>query len=246
MSSLSLDALSRRLAADAPPPARSLAPAGGAATAPDRLLRRLDPGPLAAPLATAIEATSQAIASHFPDNLFGDLDFLAAELLARGRRHGADALVAHAKEIAALHGLFGRSSPIRFRYVHDFLYGFDWARWVGRAPRQRRHIRPFDPEFVTHLRQRSRQLAARIRRGDSAYPPLVAGQTRNPFSFSREPSFEARLHQTLAHAGLIPVPAWDIQAACRWDLDSTRRRNELALQLGEQNLCLDANPATGD
>ena len=245
MSCPTLDSLCRRLAVSAPAAPLSLAPSGGPATPLDRLLRRLEPGALAPPLAHALEGISQAIDRHFPGNLFADLDFLGAELLERGRRCGPDALNRNAGEIADLHALFGLHSPIRFRYVHDFLYGFDWARWVGRAPRQRGHTRPFDPEFIAHLRQRGRQLAARIRRGDQTYPRLGPGQTRNPFPFSREPSLEASLHRALARDGLLPVEAWDAAGACRWDLDSTRRRTERALSFEKQNLCREADTATG-
>ena len=79
---------------------------------------------------------------QFPENIFWDVDYLAACLLRLGDAHAIRDVTAH---IVTLHEGFGRSSVINFRYVHDFMYGFDWARWVsqraGDAPGDR-SVRP--------------------------------------------------------------------------------------------------------
>ncbi|MBF0238620.1 MAG: ATP-binding protein, partial [SAR324 cluster bacterium] len=34
------------------------------------------------------------------------------------------------KKMIMLQELFGIQSPLKFRYVHDFMYGYDWIKWV--------------------------------------------------------------------------------------------------------------------
>ena len=55
---------------------------------------------------------------QFPDNIFWDVDYLAACLLRLGEAHAIRDVTAH---IVTLHEGFGRSSVINFRYVHDFM-----------------------------------------------------------------------------------------------------------------------------
>ena len=35
--------------------------------------------------------------------------------------------------MARLQHAYGRDTPIHFSYVHDFVYGYDWAKWVARG-----------------------------------------------------------------------------------------------------------------
>jgi hypothetical protein len=217
-------------------PALSLAADRTRATPLDELLRRADADDLAPVLAEALERIAVACAEHFPGNLFADLDYLCADLVRRGQRSGPGALSACAERIAELQSLFGRHSPIRFRYVHDFLYGFDWARWVKKAPDQRRHVSPFDPEFLAYLEKRGRQLLELIHRDDTKYPSLPPDRMRNPFGFSRHPSFEKALHLDLAHADLIPIRAWHPQGLCRWEADFSQKRQRQARILEKQKI----------
>src|SRR5690606_25168258 len=88
---------------------------------------------------------ADAQAEAFPGNLFWDFDAFAASVYAEARV-AADphALLEEVCGIACeLMALFGALSPIRFRYVHDFMYGFDWARWVAREPGARHGVGPF-------------------------------------------------------------------------------------------------------
>ena len=203
---------------------RSLAPHRNYATPVDQLCRGLidtdtDPS-IAAAFAQGIAQTTQAIAEHFPDNIFADLDFLAAALPNQARRCAnqdpqisatspSQNLVELFARIVKLIELYGRHSAIRFRYAHDFLYGFDWARWVDKNPQTRCAVGPFDIEFLDYLHKRGTELLALIYHGDSKYPPLSSEQWRNPFGFSRAPADEAQLHVELATDGLVPVAGWD-------------------------------------
>lgn len=169
-----------------------------------------------------------AIVRHFPENLFADLDAIAAVLATR-----RDAL-AHAERIARVHAVFGAETPLRFRYAHDFLYGLDWARWVARDPAARRDVGPYDDGFLEYSEQRAAELAALVARGDPKYGPLEAGAHRNPFPFKRDLVSERVLHRALAAADEIPVRAWDPAAPAVWDkpFGALREARAAALALG--------------
>ena len=178
---------------------------------PPRVLAVLGEG-----LLEIVEAQCQ----NFPENIFWDLDFLATSLIRRSRDSdlGPVRYIQEAtRTIVSLQALFGIHSPIRFRYVHDFLYGFDWARWVKRDPNIRGSVQPFDIEFLRYSRERGHELIHLIEEGDERYPALDAGNARNPFPFSREPSDESLLHRDLAEQGMIPVCAWNPDAAPVWN-----------------------------
>lgn len=186
----------------------------------------------AAPLRDALAAIEQSAAAAFPDNIFWDAELLAASLVRTGESDGPAALAELAHRIAGLHATYGRSTAIRFRYVHDFLYGFDWAKWIQRGPATRADVGPFERPFVEHMEQRAGELLCLIAEDDRTYPTLPEGQVRNPFPFSREPADEALLLRDLAARGLVPVEAWDPAAAPRWDRPYADLRIERARALG--------------
>lgn len=174
---------------------------------------------------------------HFPGNLFWDLDFIAHEAATQART-AADG-VAHLDELfalmAELQRAYGRTTAIRFRYVHDFSYGFDWAKWVRREPAQDGSVGPFELEFLRYMERRAGELLALIEQDDQTYPQLRNEAPRNPFPFSREPEAEIRLHRVLAAAGDLPVPGWRARKPGEtlvWDRDYAKRRIECAAELG--------------
>jgi hypothetical protein len=225
---------------------RSLAPHRNYATPVDQLCCELIDtdidSSIAAAFAQGIAQTTQAIAEHFPDNIFADLDFLAAALLNHTRRRAnedpqisatspSQNLTELFARIVQLIELYGRHSAIRFRYAHDFLYGFDWARWVDKSPLARSAVGPFDIEFLDYLHKRGTELLALIYQGDSKYPPLPSEQWRNHFSFSRAPADEAQLYLELATDGLVPVAGWDPLALPVFDRDFHKLRQARADRL---------------
>jgi len=186
-------------------------------------------------LATGLREGVEAIVDNFPDNLLWDLDYLVAALArdaaarATPMRYLRDQLTLAAE----LHRMFGRHSTIRFRYIHDFIYGYDWAKWVRRDPGPRRAHGPFSPTFLAYTEQRGRELVALIAADDDKYRRLAEDEVaRNPFGFSREPRAELAIHRDLARRGLIPVEAWRWDATPRWDDDFAERRRERAVALG--------------
>ncbi|MEZ4451072.1 MAG: hypothetical protein R3B09_16440 [Nannocystaceae bacterium] len=182
-------------------------------------------------LADGLAAIARAQAEAFPGNLFWDFEAIAAAIWGADEPRDPARVAATCEEIAALQHLYG-GEPIRFRYVHDFVYGFDWAKWVRRDPPARRAVGPFDPAFLAAMARRGRELVALISSDDRKYHRLRDARPRNPFPFSREPAAELALHRDLAARGLIPVEAWRIDPEPRWDVGYASLRAERARALG--------------
>lgn len=233
-----LEAIDRELLAIGRP-VLSLAPGCARARLPSELATVLllpeDPPRLRAAFAEGLGRVVSAMLEAFPRNLLWDLDLLAATLL-RCAREAADPvgeLRTRAVEIARLQDVFGREGPILFSYIHDFIYGFDWARWVARDPDARREIGPYDPQFIARMQRRGAELVDAIAsESDPEYPPLSGDSPRNPFGFSRKPDDELRLFRHLAEQGVIPVWAWRTDATPRWDLPFEELRTQAARDLG--------------
>ncbi len=216
------------LAAARPHGRASLAPGRAEATSLVELcalVRNTDQRPAFAKILGDI---ASATLEHFPENIFWDFDYLAGSILRLGPSERGE--VAHL--IVSLNRRFGRNTVIAFRYAHDFLYGFDWARWVKKDPDARREIGPFAEVFVRSMDQRGQELEQLIAQDDVKYPKIPSGAARNPFEFSREPDDEFRLFSVLADRKLIPVQAWDANAPLDFARGYTRLRAETASELG--------------
>ncbi|PCC71173.1 hypothetical protein SAMN02745121_04863 [Nannocystis exedens] len=210
-------------------PGRSLAPGRSRSRSVEEVVALVaDGSPATAELTAALREIEAAAAAAFPGNIFWDIELLAAELL----RAGPGEVSTQGRRIAGLQALYGQNTVIRFRYVHDFLYGYDWAKWVQREPDERGGVGPFAPAFIDHQERRGRELEQLIAADDAVYPSLPEGQVRNPFPFSREPEAESLLLADLAAAGLLPVEAWDAAASPRWDRPYAELRIERAAALG--------------
>ena len=123
-------------------------------------------------------------------------------------------------------------SPINFRYVHDFMYGFDWARWVSHEQETRQGIGPFDQTYLYHVEERRGELVECIADHDAQFGFAADGVHHNPFRFSREPADERRLHEALAGDNVIPVQAWRFDSTCDWARPYTQIREQYAQKLG--------------
>jgi hypothetical protein len=185
------------------------------------------------PLAEGLSALALAQLDAFPGNLFWDFDLIAAVIVREaGELAEADGLAAAVdcvgdrfERMAALQHLYGRRTLINFSYVHDFTYGFDWAKWLAREPSLHGdpaepfslRLGPFSLTFLRYMDQRGHELLALIADNDDKYPQLDGDEARNPFPFSREAEAEIRLHRELARRDLIPVPAWSSDPrVCDW------------------------------
>ena len=183
-------------------------------------------------IADGLGRISRAIERHFPENVFADLDRIAADLESRCERFGDVSSLAHADRIVRVHALFGVETVLRFRYAHDFLYGFDWARWVARDPIARAAVGPYDDAFLDYSETRAAELAALVGSGDRKYGPLARDAHRNPFPFRRDPEAERILHRALAAEDAVPVRAWEPHGTDTWDRDFAAAREETAHTLG--------------
>lgn len=212
----------------------TLDPAAERPTSLCSLAESLAPGPLRSPFAIALERVARAQLHAFPGNLFWDMDALAASLVRQARRAAEPVtrLNELAGHVARLQNLFGSDTAIRFRYVHDFVYGYDWAKWVKRDPDERRDVGPFDAAFLAYSERRAGELMELIAENDAKYHQLPDGQARNPFGFSREPDDEVRLFRDLAERDLLPIRAWETDPALDWEPPYLALREEHAEALG--------------
>jgi hypothetical protein len=175
--------------------------------------------------------------NNFPENIFWDFDFMVSSMLhqALNAEDGAIAfLEVFTEKMVLMTELFGINREIRFRYVHDFIYGFEWAKWVQIDSKYRADVEPFSLIFLDYLLSKAEELIQRIHLGKSLAYKLCGNGFRNPFNFSREPEDEYRLLTHLAEAELIPVPAWDWNAFPIWNQPFQERREQLALELNIQ------------
>ena len=189
-------------------------------------------------LAAAASAVAEAQLESFPENLFWDFDFYLASIHVHAS--SAPDYQSHVEAVTdvtvRLMRLYGQQSAIRFRYVHDFMYGFDWARWVRRDSQARAAFEPFGLEFLQQTERRGQDIHALIAADDAWYPQLPDGAVRNPFPFSREPEQELRLYEVLAEKGCMPVEAWRVDARPEADrnFDELRERAARSLGLGRE------------
>jgi hypothetical protein len=212
--------------------ARTLNPDGCTATSLEQLGQDILPGcdpEIAHVFVRGFSDIAEAIVDNFPETLFWDLDFMASEILRQDDPGRIEQLCA---DLTQLQLQYGRHSVLAFRYVHDFTYGYDWAKWVMREPEERRDVRPFDPAFIAYLQRRGEELVTLIERNDAKYPKLPHGRSRNPFGFSREPAHEALLFSDLAARGLLPVRGWDVEARPVAGRPFAELRVDLARRLG--------------
>ncbi|WP_392531851.1 hypothetical protein [Nostoc sp. C117] len=190
---------------------------------------------------TTVQETLESIVNaqlkNFPENIFWDFDFIVSSMLRQALVADEGAvpfLKAFGEKMVSLTEMFGINTEIRFRYVHDFIYGFDWARWVQKEPQNRAYIEPFSLIFFDYLLAKGKELQQRISHGQSSSYKLCDTGYRNPFSFSREPKDEYRLLTYLAEEQLIPVAVWDWNTSPVWNKPFQEMRQQLALKLNIQ------------
>lgn len=181
-------------------------------------------------------AIVQAQITAFPENIYWDFDYMMHYLVqcAAKATDPLEYVARFEKQLVRLMDLFGQHSIIRFRYVHDFSYGFDWARWVKKAPEKRKTVAPFSFTFLDYIECRGGELLDLIVQNDAKYHQIEGAQHRNPFGFSREPADERRLLDGMARDELIPVKLWDQTQQPNWRPLYSHIRKERAADLGIQ------------
>lgn len=168
---------------------------------------------------------------HFPDNIFAHYDLLISQFWQQGAKN-EKVLMTYCQKVNSLYESFGVQSCVKFRYEHDFLYGFDWAKWVKAKPFLRNGVAPFSFEFMDYLEQRALELHELIAVDDQKYyRDLAPGTHRNPFGFSREPEEERTLMERLFASDLLPVKAWDLAFKPDFSKDYVSERKKMAIEL---------------
>jgi hypothetical protein len=206
-------------------------------------------------LRAGLVEVDRALREHFPDNVYGDLDAMVHDfvtaVLEFDPPRAAAALTRRFEAVAELFARYGEQGPIRFRYAHDLLYGFDWAKWRWRAVHGECGVGevrgpvfgdpgPWSLPFLKRMRCRACELEGLIAAGDATYPPLLAVtphaelEHRNPFRFARDREAETRLYRELARRDLLPVAAWSAARDRRdaWARTYAALREETARDLG--------------
>lgn len=171
---------------------------------------------------------------NFPENIFWDFDYIVREILqiALNNQYSIEQhLEEFTSKMVSLMDLFGNNHEICFRYVHDFSYGFDWARWVQKQPQQRSQTHPFNDTFLNDLLQRGHAMIQAIASDSNDQYRACQNSYRNSFNFSREPEDEYRLMTILASYQLIPVPTWDWNATPTWDKPFDQLREQVSRKL---------------
>ncbi|MEH1770248.1 hypothetical protein [Nostoc sp.] len=184
-----------------------------------------------------LESIVRTQLQNFPENIFWDFDFLVSSMLRQALTADEGAipfLKIFGEKMISLTEMFGNKTEMRFRYVHDFMYGFEWARWVQKEPQNRAHIEPFSLLFLDYLLVKGKELLQRINHGQVVSYKLCDTGYRNPFTFSREPEDEYRLLSYLAEEQLIPVAVWNWNASPVWNKPFQEMRQQLALKLNIQ------------
>lgn len=225
---------------------RSLAPSRSYASSLRDLAEAVVPTDAPAPRVKAfgrcLHGAASAQLRHFPRTLFWDFDYLAASLWDDAGNSDAPATYLRNAQtsLERLYALFGEAGPIRFRYAHDFVYGFDWAKWVKRRRRERAGIGPFHLAFLEYVVERGEQLLALIETDDATYPRLHDARFRNPFRFARSPEQELALYRDLAAHDLVPVKGWQRDERAHWDRPYEQLRMARARALGIAGASSDA------
>jgi hypothetical protein len=196
----------------------------------EHLLPQLPDAPTTEAFATALVDISNSMYQHFAATLFWDFDMFAAAIVRQNRT--PEAMATYALTVEEMMAAFGRRTNIAFMYTHDFIYGFDWSRWVLREPEARKTVHPYDLNFVQRMIRRSQELESLIAQDDKKYHKIEGGGPRNPFGFNREPEYEIPLFQRLAQDQLLPVEAWNYDGITRWEKPYTDIRAQVAADLG--------------
>lgn len=166
---------------------------------------------------------------HFPNNIFWDKDYILIYLLEQICQFPSNEqemfLSEYVHTYISLLELFGKCSSIRFQYLHDFSYGFDWAKWVRNDSEHRKEILPFSLPFLQRMFQRGKELELLIQNNDSMYPRLHDEKFRNPFQFHRSIECESRLLRQLAKKNQIPIVAWETHGSIDWKKNYSELRD---------------------
>jgi len=174
---------------------------------------------------------------NFPGNLFYDLDYFLWSIVRTSKEEEfvfQNELQKKKDLIQKIFTTFGIHSKIKFQYAHDFLYGYDWCKWVREKQLGEKDITPFGYPFLLYILGRGKDMLQLVESDSLEYPSLEANSKsfRNPFLFQRSPSQEALVMRSLASEGKLPVLGWDLDFTPAPEVDFLKIRFERAQDLG--------------
>ena len=174
--------------------------------------------------------------SHFPNNIFWDKDYFVAYILEVVSSYPASLqqgfVDTFSSRFVSLLQLFGNQSIIKFQYLHDFSYGYDWAKWVYNDSEARSGVLPFSMQFLDRMYSRGKELEVLISENNSKYPQLQSENYRNPFQFHRTIECETIMMRRLVSLEAVPIKGWDITGNLEWNKPFNDIRNKEAERLG--------------
>ncbi|MDF3818532.1 hypothetical protein P3G55_01395 [Leptospira sp. 96542] len=185
-------------------------------------------------LSDSIFSIVKAVVYHFPENIFWDFNFLVRQLAQISKFSSPNffsTIRSLSIQIIRIFEIFGNHSKIKFRYIHDFIYGYDWLKWMLEKKKDTDDINPFGFDFLNYIESRGLELQALIDQNDSKYP-MLNDEYRNPFLFIRTTEEEMNLHKELSRLHQIPIEAWDGFAVPKYDQNYSAIRLEVSKQLG--------------
>jgi hypothetical protein len=133
--------------------------------------------------------------------------------------------------LKSIFAIFGIHSSVKFRYIHDFIYGYDWLKWTLEKKGSLEIESPLGEPFLNYITNRGKELKNLIENNDKNYPELKE-PFRNPFLFVRSTQEEEILHSNLSIEHLIPLEAWNLFAIPKSDKNYSEIRTKRALELG--------------
>jgi hypothetical protein len=161
------------------------------------------------------KTTIRLFIKNFPENIFWDFDYFVFQIVQSGLQNRSEfELYLNKKQnlVEKILEIFGQHSSIRFRYIHDFIYGYDWQKWYKDIRIEINDPSPFGFSFLEYILNRGIEIQSLIEQDDKKYGKIAKSQNRNPFFFRREPEDEISLLQNLAESGDLPIQAWELRA----------------------------------
>lgn len=169
---------------------------------------------------------------NFPNNIFWDFDLMSHSIASYfAKDKNPESLFKYVDQYHSIFCIFGADSPVKFQYIHDFIYGYDWLKWMLEKRKPEEDKDPFGEDFLRYIYNRGLELVCLIQKNDQKYPELTE-EYRNPFLFGRSPKEEILLHRTLSSDSLLPLDSWDVHAVPRADKDYSLIRLERSKALG--------------
>jgi hypothetical protein len=207
------------------------------------LLEMTDHGEIVKTVGVHLTRIIEAQFIHFPENIFWDFNTLAGYMVQQAEdvyqeTAGSEYddtfrfINLYTSMVIKLWAKFGKHSTIRFRYVHDFIYGFDWAKWVAQSPKERSNIHPLSMRYMKRMMERGEELQHLIARNDEEYHQLSGDEYRNPFAFHRHADEEMTTLKMLAQQDYIPLKSWLYNTTPAWNKEYATIRTQTALDLG--------------